>query len=399
MARLRPLFHYARLSDRRAWTVKRSGVEKLLEYGVGIVLVYALLQQLRTIAMSPLPMSLLAARQMLLAIAVAWVLLPSTASTSIPVRRFAQYPLTGFQRAAYRVATLCLSWRIAAVFGVSLLSVLAFIRAPHPAVSIAEAAGLLMIAACAGLASAIVFPKLQSGVLSSRRSGAAGASRSYPLLRKELRCYARTLDLYLALAVSIAAGLTEHLGTWMTPAKATVPILLLAFLQLPAVLNPFGLESSAELDRYRLLPVPFWKLLLNKHIALALLLSLSAAPIAAALVYRMPWADSCMTALQFFLVLLSWLATGSLLMGTRAARQILMAYGTVSGNGMSMLLAATAACLVAAVPVGGAVVMRTITMRKMGPVAEDSTALVLLSLLTVVYVLILRKQDWPAGEL
>jgi hypothetical protein len=185
----------------------------------------------------------------------------------------------------------------------------------------------------------------------------------------------------------------------MTPAKATVPILLLAFLQLPAVLNPFGLESSAELDRYRLLPVPFWKLLLNKHIALALLFSLSAAPIAAALVYRMPWADSCMTALQFFLVLLSWLATGSLLMGTRVARQILMAYGTVSGNGMSMLLAATAACLVAAVPVGGAVVMRTITMRKMGPVAEDSTALALLSLLTVVYVLILRKQDWPAGEL
>jgi len=399
MARLRPLFHYARLSDRRAWTVKRSGAEKLLEYGVGIVLVCAVLQQLRTIAFGPLPMSLLAARQMLLAVAVAWVLLPSTASTSIPVRRFAQYPLTGFQRAAYRVATICLNWRIAAVFGVSLLSVLAFIRAPHPAVSIAEAAGLLMAAACAGLASAIVLPKLQNGVRASKRSGAVATSQSYPLLRKELRCYARTLDLYLALAVSLAAGLTEYLGTWMTPAKATIPLLLLAFLQLPSALNPFGLESSAELDRYQLLPIPFWKLLLNKHIALALLFSLSAVPIAAALVYRMPWTDICATALLYCLVLLSWLVTGLLLMGIRAARQIRMAYGTVSGNGMSMLLATTAACLVAAVPVGGTVVMRTITMGKMRPVAEDSTALVLLSLLTVVYVLILRKRDWPAEEI
>ena len=176
----------------------------------------------------------------------------------------------------------------------------------------------------------------------------------------------------------------------MTPAKALLPLLLIATLQIPAVLNPFGLERRSEMDRYRLFPAPYWKLLMQKHLALAALFHASAVPLAAALACRMSLPEICATAIQFCLVLMSLLLMGTILMRTPSARWIRISFGSISGSNMPLTLVVEAVLLLALVPVAGA-----IAIRGTAPITACFIALGILTGVIAAYVLLIRRQLWP----
>lgn len=393
MVGLKGLLFYARLSDRRRWAVKRTGTEAVLELCLGGAAAFAFFRQLDRIAMGPLPMRLPAARALILVLAVAWFFAPATASPSISPRSLAVYPLASFQKIAYRILSYLQQWQVLAILGASVLSVVALTRVPQPVFAIALASALLTVAALTGLGTAIALAGISSVIRSSQPNRRALKTHRLPLFRQGIRYYARILDPYLALLASILAGLTEYFGAWMTPLKATIPLLLIALLQMPAVLNPFGLENLTEMERHLLLPQPYWKLLLQKHLALAVFFLLSALPLCAALGYRMSLQNLCVEGVQLCIVLMSWLLAGMLLMRTRAARRVHMSFGSISGSNMPALLAVTAALLLAVVPMS-----ESFAIRGTNPATGFLEALGVLSVLIAAYSFLVRQQRWRTDK-
>jgi hypothetical protein len=282
--------------------------------------------------------------------------------------------------------------RFAAFFVASLLTVFACLRLPHPLLAALRAAVELSLAAGAGLLLAALLSNFQNREFFRRKAAPPATGQRFPLWRKELRYYGRTLDFYIALIVSIAAALSECFGRWLTPGKATVPFLLLALLQMPAMLNPFGLDGARQIDRYRLFPVRYRELLEQKHLALTTLFVASALPLIAAIAWKSSFADSCSAALRLALVMASWLLTGLLLMHTQAAREIRMAMGSISGSDMSLLLALISAALLSAVPLAVVLAQPAGAWRLLAPLGA-------LCVLAAIYLLALRRQQWPTPSL
>lgn len=390
MARLKRLLYYARVSNRRSMAIRYSGEEKLLELCVGVAAAIVLFRQLRMILTGPLPARISAAHLLLLVLAFAWAVVPSSVNPQISLRALALYPLTSFQKAVYCVLSYVQDWRIVVILGASLLTVFALVGVPQPLIAITRATALLAIAASLGLGIAIALSTLQYGLRSHKLSPTDPKKRRYPLLAENVRYYARTMDPYLAFLFSALAGLTEYLGSWITPAKVTIPLLILATLQLVAVLNPFGLEKPSEMERYRLLPAPYWKLLVQKHIALTAFFLASAFPLVATLAFRMSWPELCACGVQLSLVLMSWLLTGLILMRTASARHLRMSIGTISGGNLSMLFAVLAAALLTVLPAA-----ETLAVRGASPSTVIFVGSGLLPVLVAAYYLLVRRQRWP----
>jgi len=394
MAGLTQLLRYERVSNRRSLLMRRSGGEQLAELCVGIILVAALFLQLAKIAFGPQPARLPAAQLLILVLAIAWAIAPSTVLASIPARALALYPFTSLQKAWYRVCSYLQNGQVLAIFLASILAMIALVRVPHPLIALAQAAALLAFAAAAGLGLAIALSTLQNRADCVKLTATVPNPRRYPLFGMNIRYFARTLDPYLALLLSIAAGISEYLGSWITPAKFILPLLLLAVLYIPAVLNPFGLEKPAERSRYRLLPAPYWKLLRQKHLALASLFFASTLPLDFALVCRMTLPELCLSALQIGTVLLCWLLTGLSLMRLPSSRQIKLAFGTISGSNMTVMLAFHAAVLMAVVPLSEALIFRCVR-----PAIAFPVELGVLMALAATYALLIRRQRWPVERL
>jgi hypothetical protein len=103
------------------------------------------------------------------------------------------------------------------------------------------------------------------------------------LIRKNLREMLCTLDFYVALLLS-AAVLAYRASGMKLPAEALLPMTLLVMVALSSYAQClFGLDGESGLERYRLLPVGGWQVLLAKDaafLALAILLALPLAPLA-----------------------------------------------------------------------------------------------------------------------
>lgn len=203
------------------------------------------------------------------------------------------------------------------------------------------------------------------------------------------------MDFYVALIISLCAGLSEFLGKWMSPVKAIVPLLLIALPQMPAFLNPFGLETRSELDRLLLAPRRYWVLLRTKHVALVTLFLLSTLPLSLALIYRMPFIQLSITMIEICTIGLSCLIVGLSLMHQPRARQIRirMAGSLISGSNMSTLFWLEVVVLVATIPVCEGWAVRYI--------GYSRPCLILSAVffpLGAVYLWQLRKQDWPTIE-
>ena len=387
MARLRTLLASARLSDRRCWLARRAGGEVILEFLLAMAMAALYLRQLKAVAFGPVPLRESAASWLLLVLVLAWLVLPASIHPSISDRHLAQFPLTRLERAAYRWMSYLQSPPLLVVVLASVPAVCSMAGLKYPWCAMAGAVALFLLAAVLGLSLAMAL----SALLSQRiqRQNRPKLHR-HPLMWRNLRQFTGTLDPYLAFTVSAVAGLTEYFGNWLTPAKVAVPLLLIALLQLCTVLNPFGLEMRTEQERWRLLPTPFWKILLGKHVALAVIFLLSAIPLALALALRLPRAEFCATSVQFLIVLMSWLLTGLMLMRFSASRQIHMAAGSLSGSNMPLSLAMISLVMLATVPVA-----ESIALRGARPIVALLLAMGTLAILFFCYMLFLRRQNWP----
>jgi hypothetical protein len=103
------------------------------------------------------------------------------------------------------------------------------------------------------------------------------------LVRKNLREMLSTLDFYVALLLSLAA-LAVRVSGMKLPGEALMPMTLLVMVALSSYAQClFGLDRASGLERYRLLPVAGWQVLLAKDAAfltLAILVVLPLAPLA-----------------------------------------------------------------------------------------------------------------------
>jgi hypothetical protein len=103
------------------------------------------------------------------------------------------------------------------------------------------------------------------------------------LIRKNLRGMLSTLDFYVALLLSLAA-LAYRASGLSLPAEALMPMTLLVIVALSSYAQClFGLDGDSGLERYRLLPLSGWQVLLAKDAAfltLAILVVLPLAPLA-----------------------------------------------------------------------------------------------------------------------
>jgi hypothetical protein len=103
------------------------------------------------------------------------------------------------------------------------------------------------------------------------------------LIRKNLREMLCTLDFYVALLLSLSA-LAYRASGMKLPEEALMPLTLLVMVALSSYAQClFGLDGESGLERYRLLPVSGWQVLLSKDaafLALAILLVLPLAPLA-----------------------------------------------------------------------------------------------------------------------
>ena len=102
------------------------------------------------------------------------------------------------------------------------------------------------------------------------------------LIRKNLRGMLSTLDFYVALLLSVAALAYRTWGMKLS-AEALMPMTLLIIVALSSYAQClFGLDGESGLDRYRLLPVSGWQVLLAKDAAFMALAMLLVLPLGSA---------------------------------------------------------------------------------------------------------------------
>lgn len=183
----------------------------------------------------------------------------------IPVSRLGLWPLSGGQRKLLRVLTPWLNpitWVLGGLalwksVGISVWLMLA---------------GLFVVAF---LVPAI--PRGQRKGLLRRLPNVPGSLNQ--LVRKDVREMFSTLDFYSALLWAVAAGLLRFTGR--LPQDANVPITMIVLLALSTnALSLFGLDGRAGMTRYRLLPVPGWKILMAKDAAFLVTVLVLTAPLA-----------------------------------------------------------------------------------------------------------------------
>jgi len=177
----------------------------------------------------------------------------------IPPVRLALWPLTNQERSLLRILSPWLNpitWLLAglAVWKGVTMSLWATI------------AGLFIIA--------FAIPSLPTG----SQKGIWRMMPNFPgalnqVVRKDLRQILSSLDFYGALSWSALAVITRANGK--LPAEARVPLSMLIIVALSTIaLNSFGPDGDAGMNRYRLLPVRGWQILLAKDAAFLLIAAL-----------------------------------------------------------------------------------------------------------------------------
>jgi len=378
------------VSRKRFFALKRSGMTKGTELCTVALLLFAYYRQLKLVMTGPPFLRLPAAERMVFVLTGLWILLPISISPSIPGLLLAPYPLSRLQRIGYRLLSHWLEWKVFALLAASVVCIVAVASTPRPWIHMAQTVCVLVAGCMGGTALALGSAVLQSYSVTPAQRPQVWKPRKFPLLRKELVYFSRTLDPYVAFLIAIAAGYTEIIASWMTPAKATLPLLLVVIIQLPSVLNPFGLDSSSEMVRYRFIPVAFARILANKHAAIATLLFLSASPLLGALVFRLPWQESLFAISQFALILSNFLLTGLVLMRTQSAQNIKMRFGGLAGDGLTLGLFAIAVTMCSFLQLA-----LLFVARDSSAVLRAETSVGALVVLCIFYFWLLQRQKWP----
>ena len=360
MARLSDLLRYARRSDRRRVSTTRSGSFESFTMLVGAGAALGFVRQLKRIMFGPVALRLQSGEYLILALAALWLLGPLSVRPSIPATSLQVYPITDRQRLFYRVLSHAQNMQTVLMLIASLLSILVLLRLPESQLRMAQSAACFIVAALAGVALRSGFMKLTTIQSKPPRTREQRALQfpAHPLFRKKISYFARTLDPYVGLILSIGFSYSELLASWLTPAKAVVPLLLVAAVQLPAIVNPFALDNAAEMDRYRLMPLPAWKISVHKHVALTTILLFTMSPLLVAALLRMTLMQDLATLVELSIILVSWLCSGVMLMGLDESRNIRMSFGSLSGTGFSFGLFGLAILILVSAPMASALLLR-----------------------------------------
>lgn len=100
-----------------------------------------------------------------------------------------------------------------------------------------------------------------------------------PLFVKNLRQLLTTLDAYLTLAIGAAGALYRLLAPHPDPASLPMLALLAALALSTAAQSLFAFDAAPGLTRYRLLPIPAWRILFAKDAAYLTILLVAIAPL------------------------------------------------------------------------------------------------------------------------
>jgi hypothetical protein len=394
MARLKPLFHYAILGSLRASSFKKSGATKILEVCLVCVLIYAFYREV-IVVLTGAPLARIAAGRLIILVLSAFcILLPAGVFPSVPADSLAAYPLSRVQAATYRVISQWLDWKVAPLFAASLIGIAALLWTPNPLMEMMRGIAALLFACLCGTALALWTSSLRKNSRASAHSMKLRKMHRFPLLHKELAYFGRTFNPYLCLLIAAAAGYSEIISSWMTGAEVVAPLLIIFSLLLGLVLNPFALSSESELHRYRIMPATFSRILGTKHLAIIVILVLSASPLLAAVFYRQSSKGSAIAIAEVPLFLISLLLTGMLLMHTHSARRIRIKFWSPSSNPAAIGLIFTALVLNAASPLLSVFLTREVRRFefRVGIISAEFGVLLL------VYVILLRRQRWESSN-
>jgi hypothetical protein len=221
----------------------------------------------------------------------------------IPRVRIGLWPLTRFQRFLLRLASLVLS----PVLWVTLLLILK--TSPSLALFFATLAigaqALIVLAAQLAERAPRWNPVLQIPQI----PGALGG-----LIRNNARQMLSVLDPYIALLLSVGGCAYRFLTANPDPASLPILSLLIALAVSTYAQCLFGLDSAAAMERYRLLPLRGWQILLAKdsvYLAIVFLLVLPLAPVAvqSILGFAIGFAESQSSLIYFFAAAAAWLVS------------------------------------------------------------------------------------------
>lgn len=113
----------------------------------------------------------------------------------------------------------------------------------------------------------------------------------------------------------------------------------------------FALDTVQGRERYRLFPISYRRIIFYKHVALVLIFAVASIPLTAAVAYRTSPVQWFAVIMASLMIMLGWCCSGLLLMHTPSALRVRMAFGTLSGEGMSIALALGCAVLMGMAPV------------------------------------------------
>lgn len=180
----------------------------------------------------------------------------------IPLVRLGLWPLAYSQRVTLRLASVAFS----PVFWIALILLLLTAR------SLALAFVALAVAMQAAMVAA-VSPRWHGGPR-LRIPGKLGL-----LIAAAIRQMLSVLDTYIALLLSIAGCAYRFFFHAPDPAAFPIFALLVALALSTYAQCLFGLDSGSALTRYRLLPIPRWRIVLAKDIAYLAILLMLVAPL------------------------------------------------------------------------------------------------------------------------
>jgi hypothetical protein len=204
---------------------------------------------------------------------------------------------------------------------------------------------------------------------------AAGSVLWFPgrfggLIRKEQYYFRKLLDLWLGQLLVLAISVASLLGS--PPPIVRQSIILIVFaLNANVIMNCFGMDTAAELNRYAILPLRGREVLLAKNLGLAVIVAAQLALLILTAAWRSGPVEAGAETIEAAVLLLSHLAWGNMV--AVAAPFKMQFYRLASGGAP---LTAMAGVTIGSIP--GLSLMVAFRLHSESPLAAMATAVILL---------------------
>ena len=216
--------------------------------------------------------------------------------------------------------------------------------AATPSAAVIPLLTLVAVAAAIGYLLFWSFRRSLSGQSSTQAVGRAARSvlwfpgRLGGLVRKEHHDFRKLLDLWPGLLLVLAVSVASLFGP-LPPIIRQAIIVIVFVTNTNAIMNCFGLNTSAELTRYAILPLRGKEVLLIKNLGLAVIVATQLALLLPIAVWRSGPLEAGAEVLVAVILLLSHLAWGNLVSVTAPFR--MQFYHFASGAGPITAMAGT----------------------------------------------------------